>query len=74
MRVDVCLRPQAVKRHHGIAVGACATLPMLIVGRLFKINTLPIFAGSFMSIGAMFLFQELWSKGRHWPKDDTRIW
>ena len=44
---------RAVLRFHGVLVGACTTLPMLIGGRLFRINELLIFAISII-LGTVF--------------------
>lgn len=98
---DMMLDPeisQTIRIFNRAVYGACATLPMLVIGRVFRINELPVFAaaitlgtvfylldrlrtgasfsdlivafpyliapfiaGSFASIGAMSVFNKLWS-------------
>ena len=41
---------RAVRLFHGIVMGACATLPMLIIGRLFKVTDLQILVISLVLI------------------------
>ena len=46
---------RAVRLFHGIVMGACATLPMLVIGRLFKVNDLQTLAISLVLVATYYL-------------------
>lgn len=64
---------RVVRRFNGVVYGAFATLPMLIVGRMFVIKELPIFATTTILGTAFFLLGILRTRGPLFSDYDTSL-